>query len=78
MWYLQDGCPAHSARIITELLNRKFGLNGQEITNMDRTFPRFNTYGFLFIGKVKTTSVQRNADNKRKHEGAYKKNLRCD
>ncbi|KYN04950.1 hypothetical protein ALC62_04166 [Cyphomyrmex costatus] len=25
MWYQQDGCSAHSARIITELLNRKFG-----------------------------------------------------
>ena len=23
--YQQDGCPAYSARIITELLNRKFG-----------------------------------------------------
>lgn len=28
--------------------------------------PRFNTYGFLFVGEVKTTSVQRNADNKRR------------
>jgi len=25
VWYQQDGCSAHSARIITELLNRKFG-----------------------------------------------------
>ena len=24
MWYQQDGCPVHSVRIITELLNRKF------------------------------------------------------
>ncbi|CAK9796199.1 hypothetical protein ANTPLA_LOCUS687 [Anthophora plagiata] len=25
MWFQQDGCPAHSTRIITEILNRSFG-----------------------------------------------------
>jgi len=42
---------------------------------MSRMFPRFNTYGFLFVRKVKTISVQRNANNKTRHEGVYKKNL---
>ena len=81
MWYQQDGCPAHFARIITELLNRKFGDRWIGRSGNNRwaaRFPKFSTYGVLFVGKVKTTNVQQNTDNKRRYEGAYKKSLRCD
>jgi len=51
------------------------GLIGQEITAA--CFPDLIPMDFYLCGS-KTTSVQRNSDNKRRHEGTYKKSLRCD
>ncbi|XP_018396215.1 PREDICTED: uncharacterized protein LOC108774573 [Cyphomyrmex costatus] len=55
MLYQQDGCPAHSARIITELLNRKFGdcWIGRSGYNRPARSPDLTLMDFYLWGKLK-------------------------
>lgn len=73
MWYQHDGCPAHSAQIITEVLNRKFGdhwIGRFGNHKWPARSPRLDTSGLLFVGKIKTTNVLRNTNNQKRHDRA--------